>query len=122
MECQCRALTTAISRFPSMKGHGLQNVAAGVLAMFRLGHHLLETQILILLGRLDMKCDFRRVLEHLDDWPVGLHMANASTRLVYRGFPADEFITATSLTQDVQLLIRNRTIVHSRIVLRSFST
>ena len=74
---------------------------------------------LIQLGRLDMDLDDRRVkrvLAHLHFWPIDLDVARATTRLDFRGDPADEIIAATSVMHDVPLLTRDRIIARSKLV------
>ncbi len=58
----------------------------------------------------------KRVLAHLHAWPIDLDVARASTRLDFRGDPADEIIAATSVVHDVPLLTRDRIIARSKLV------
>lgn len=48
--------------------------------------------------------------------PLDLEVARASTKLDFRGDPADELIAATSLVHDIPLLTRDRRIRRSRMV------
>jgi len=48
--------------------------------------------------------------------PLDLEVARASTRLDFRGDPADELIAATSLIHRIPLVTRDRRILRSRIV------
>ncbi len=80
---------------------------------------LWELAKLVQLGRLDMDLDDREVghvLAQLHVWPIDLAVARASTRLDFRGDPADEIIAATSVVHDVPLLTRDRAIRRSKLV------
>ena len=80
---------------------------------------LWELAKLVQLGRLDMDLDDREVghvLAHLHVWPIDLAVARASTRLDFRGDPADEIIAATSVVHDVPLVTRDRAIRRSKLV------
>ena len=71
------------------------------------------------LGRLDMGLDDRgvqRILAHLHVWPIDLEITRTSTRLDFRGDPADEIIGATSVVHYIPLLTRDRTIRRSKLV------
>ena len=57
-----------------------------------------------------------RALGQLHVWPIDLEIARASTRLDFRGDPADELIAATSVVHRVPLVTRDRAIRVSRIV------
>jgi PIN domain nuclease of toxin-antitoxin system len=49
-------------------------------------------------------------------WPLDLAVARASTRLDFRGDPADEVIAATSIVYAVPLLTRDKRILRSKMV------
>lgn len=55
-------------------------------------------------------------LSNVHVWPLDLAVARASTRLDFRGDPADELIAATSVVYRVPLLTRDRRIRRSKIV------
>jgi PIN domain nuclease of toxin-antitoxin system len=57
-----------------------------------------------------------RLLSSLHVWPLDLAVSIQSTRLDFRGDPADELIAATSVVHEVPLLTRDRKIRSSRIV------
>lgn len=80
---------------------------------------LWELAKLVQLGRLDMDLDdpvVKDVLARVHVWSLDLEVAMASTRLDFRGDPADELIAATSLVHNVPLLTRDKRIRRSRIV------
>ena len=80
---------------------------------------LWELAKLVQLGRLEIDLDDRsvvRTLSRLRVWPIDLPVARASTRLDFRGDPADELIAATSIVHDVPLLTRDRAIRGSKLV------
>lgn len=80
---------------------------------------LWELAKLAQLGRLDMNIEdreFGRILSRVHVWPLDREIALASTRLDFRGDPADEIIAATSVVHGVPLVTRDRTIRRSRIV------
>ena len=80
---------------------------------------LWELAKLTQIGRLSMDLDDRevsRVLSRLHVWPLDLAVARASTRLDFKGDPADEIIAATSVVHDIPLLTRDRVIRRSKIV------
>ena len=56
------------------------------------------------------------VLAGLHVWPLDLAVAKASTRLDFRGDPADELIAATSVVHGVPLLTRDKQIRRSKLV------
>jgi PIN domain nuclease of toxin-antitoxin system len=60
--------------------------------------------------------DVVRTLSGLHVWPLDLAVSVQSTRLDFRGDPADEIIAATSVVHRVPLLTRDRHIRRSRIV------
>ena len=57
-----------------------------------------------------------RTLSGLHVWPIDLAVSLQSTRLDFRGDPADELIAATSVVHRVPLLTRDRKIRGSKIV------
>lgn len=61
--------------------------------------------------------DIVRTLSALRVWPIDLEVSLQSTRLDFKGDPADELIAATSVVHKVPLLTRDRRIRMSRIVL-----
>ena len=80
---------------------------------------LWELAKLVQLGRLEMDLsdpEIKDALSSIHVWPLDLDVAVASTRLDFRGDPADELIAATSLVHNVPLLTRDRGIRRSRIV------
>lgn len=71
------------------------------------------------LGRIELDLDDAgviRALHSLEIWPIDLRVARMSTRLDFRGDPADELIAATSLVYGIPLLTRDRVIRRSRLV------
>jgi PIN domain nuclease of toxin-antitoxin system len=80
---------------------------------------LWELAKLVQLGRLALDLDDAEVAAALRDvhvWPVDLAVARTSTRLDFRGDPADELIAATSVVHGVPLVTRDRTIRRSKVV------
>jgi PIN domain nuclease of toxin-antitoxin system len=80
---------------------------------------LSELAKLAQLGRIDVDLDDAevvRALSALHVWPIDLAVSLQSTRLDFRGDPADELIAATSVVHKVPLLTRDRRIKGSRIV------
>ncbi len=80
---------------------------------------LWELAKLTQLGRLAIDIDdaeVLRVLSGLHVWPIDLAVARASTRLDFRGDPADELIAATSVVHGIPLITRDRVIRRSRLV------
>ena len=78
-----------------------------------------ELAKLVQLGRVELDLTDReatRVLNRVQIWPIDLSVAVASTRLDFKGDPADELIAATSIVHKVPLLTRDRAILGSRIV------
>ncbi len=78
-----------------------------------------ELAKLVQLGRLDLDLeagDTVRLLSALHVWPVDLAVSLQSTRLDFRGDPADELIAATSVVHAVPLLTRDKRIRKSRVV------
>ena len=80
---------------------------------------LWELAKLTQLGRIAIDLDaaeVTRVLASLQVWPIDLAVGRTSTRLDFRGDPADEIIAATSIVHDLPLLTRDRRIRGSRLV------
>ena len=80
---------------------------------------LWELAKLAQLGRITLDLDDPDVtsaLASLHVWPLDLSVARASTRLDFRGDPADELIAATSIVHGVPLMTRDRRIRRSKIV------
>jgi PIN domain nuclease of toxin-antitoxin system len=80
---------------------------------------LWELAKLAQLGRLTIDLDdpdVKVALSRLHVWPLDLEIARASTRLDFRGDPADELIAATSVVHRIPLLTRDRRIRRSRLV------
>ena len=78
-----------------------------------------ELAKLVQLGRVELDLDDREVVRTLDSitlWPIDFSIARMSTRLDFRGDPADELIAATSLVHDVPLLTRDVAIRRSKLV------
>ena len=71
------------------------------------------------LGRISLDFDdpaVSRVLRRLHVWPVDMAVARASTRLDFRGDPADELIAATSVVHGVPLMTRDLVLRASNVV------
>ena len=71
------------------------------------------------LDRIEMDLEDREVsglLNQLHVWPIDLAVAIASTRLDFKGDPADEIIAATSVIHRVPLVTRDRVMRRSSIV------
>jgi PIN domain nuclease of toxin-antitoxin system len=80
---------------------------------------LWEIAKLAQLGRIHVDLDdpeVRRVLSRVQVWPLTREIAQASTRLDFKGDPADELIAATSVVHNVPLVTRDRAIRKSRAV------
>jgi len=80
---------------------------------------LWELAKLAQLGRIDIDLEdpeVDAVLAGLHVWPLDLDVAKTSTRLDFRGDPADEIIAATSIVHGVPLLTRDKRISKSRLV------
>ena len=78
-----------------------------------------ELAKLVQLGRVEVDLDDREVVRTLDGirlWPIDFAIARMSTRLDFRGDPADEIIAATSIVHDLPLLTRDATIRRSKMV------
>ena len=81
---------------------------------------LWELAKLVELGRLALDLDSTQVgaaLSALHVWPIDLTVARASTRLDFRGDPADGLIAATSVVHQLPLVTRDRVIRRSKLVL-----
>ena len=71
------------------------------------------------LGRIDLDLEDREVaavLNRIHVWPIDLAVAIESTRLDFRGDPADELIAATSIVHRIPLVTRDLVIRGSGIV------
>ena len=71
------------------------------------------------LGRIEMDLEDREVtglLNRLHVWPIDLAVALGSTRLDFKGDPADEIIAATSVVHRIPLVTRDRVMRGSSIV------
>ena len=80
---------------------------------------LWELAKLVQLGRMELDLADRavtRALNRVQIWPLDLAVAIVSTRLDFKGDPADELVAATSIVHNVPLLTRDRAILGSRIV------
>jgi PIN domain nuclease of toxin-antitoxin system len=80
---------------------------------------LWELSKLVQLGRLEMDLhsrDFNSLLLSLTVFPISLEIASASTKLDFRGDPADEIIAATSLIENLPLVTRDQRIRKSKKV------
>ncbi len=80
---------------------------------------LWELAKLAQLGRIEVDLDdpeVDAVLAGLHVWPLDLAVAKASTRLDFKGDPADELIAATSVVHGVPLLTRDKQIRKSKLV------
>ena len=92
----------------------LANDSWGVAAIV-----LWELAKLAQLGRVSMELDdpdVESALANVHVWPLDLAVAQASTRLDFRGDPADELIAATSVVHSVPLLTRDKRIHRSKMV------
>ena len=80
---------------------------------------LWEMAKLVQLGRIEMNLEDREVtgvLNRLHVWPIDLAVALASTRLDFKGDPADELIAATSIVHRIPLVTRDSVIRGSEII------
>jgi PIN domain nuclease of toxin-antitoxin system len=80
---------------------------------------LWELAKLVQLGRLDLDLEdrtFTRAINGLHVWPIDLSVARTSTRLDFKGDPADELIAATSLVHGAPLLTRDKSIRKSKMI------
>ena len=78
-----------------------------------------EMAKLLQLGRIEMDLEDREVagiLSRIHVWPIDLAVALASTRLDFKGNPADELIAATSVVHRIPLITRDLVIRGSDIV------
>ena len=78
-----------------------------------------EMAKLVQLGRIEMNLEDREVtgvLNRIHVWPLDLAVALASTRLDFKGDPADELIAATSIVHRIPLVTRDSVIRGSEIV------
>jgi len=78
-----------------------------------------ELAKLVQLGRVELDLDdgdVDRALASIRLWPIDLAIARMSTRLDFRGDPADELIAATSLVHGVPLLTRDAAMRKSKLV------
>jgi len=78
-----------------------------------------EIAKLVQLGRVEVDLDDRhvvRTLSRIRSWPIDLAVARASTRLDFRGDPADEIIAATSIVHGIPLVTRDAVIRRSTLV------
>jgi PIN domain nuclease of toxin-antitoxin system len=78
-----------------------------------------ELAKLVQLGRIQMDLEepeIVRILSALRVWPLDLAVSLQSTRLDFKGDPADELIAATSIVHKVPLLTRDQRILGSQIV------
>ena len=78
-----------------------------------------EIAKLLQLGRVEMDLEDREVagtLSRIHVWPIDLAVALASTRLDFKGDPADELIAATSVVHRIPLVTRDLVIRGSDIV------
>ena len=74
---------------------------------------------LLQLARIEMDLEDREVagiLSRIHVWPIDLTVALASTRLDFKGDPADELIAATSVVHRIPLVTRDLVIRGSDIV------
>ena len=80
---------------------------------------LWELAKLVQLGRIEIDledADVVRALSRVLVWPITLEISRESTRLDFRGDPADELIAATALVHHAPLVTRDRIIRGSRLV------
>ena len=71
------------------------------------------------LGRIGLDLEDREIaglLNRLHVWPIDLAVARTSTRLDFKGDPADESIAATSVVHRIALVTRDRIMRRSAIV------
>jgi PIN domain nuclease of toxin-antitoxin system len=80
---------------------------------------LWELAKLAQIGRIEVDLndgEITRILSSLNVWPIDLAVALQSTRMDFKGDPADELIAATSVVHRVPLVTRDKTIRGSRLV------
>jgi PIN domain nuclease of toxin-antitoxin system len=78
-----------------------------------------ELAKLVQLGRLELDLqagEVVRALSALHVWPIDLDVSIQSTRLDFKGDPADELIAATSVVHSIPLLTRDKRMRRSRLV------
>ena len=78
-----------------------------------------ELAKLVQFGRVEVDLETGRSPGPLDGihlWPIDFAIARMSTRLAFRGDPADELIATTSVVHDVALLTRDTTMRRSKMV------
>ena len=78
-----------------------------------------ELAKLVQLGRVEMDLEDREItgiLSRLHVWPIDLPVALASTRLDFKGDPADELIAATSVVHRIPLVTRDLVMRGSHVV------
>ena len=71
------------------------------------------------LGRIDFdleRPELVRTLARIQTWPLTLDVCRAIRELDFKGDPADEIISATSIVHRVPLVTRDRRILHSKRV------
>lgn len=101
------ALTAREKRLLGANGWGISAIVLWELAK------------LVQLGRIDLDLDdgeVVRALSALHVWPLDLAISRMSTRLDFRGDPADELIAATSIVHGVPLVTRDRVLRASKLV------
>ena len=80
---------------------------------------LWEVARLAQLGRIEIDLDdpdVVRTLARVHLWPITREVTRTSTRLDFRGDPADELIGATSVVHNVPLVTRDRSLLRSKLV------
>jgi len=80
---------------------------------------LWEVAKLAQLGRVAIDLDDPEVVQTLARvhvWPLTREVALTSTRLDFRGDPADELIGATSIVHKVPLVTRDKALLRSKVV------
>ena len=80
---------------------------------------LWEIAKLVQLRRVEMDlddADVRHAIGAVHVWPIDFEIARVSTRLDFKGDPADELIAATSVVHGAPLITRDRVIRRSKLV------
>jgi PIN domain nuclease of toxin-antitoxin system len=80
---------------------------------------LWEMAKLVQLGRLEMDLEdatYLRCLERIRAIPISPQIARLSTEMNFKSDPADEIIAATSVTEGIPLVTRDRIIRRSKVV------
>ena len=80
---------------------------------------LWEVAKLAQLGRVEIDLDAAdvvRALARVHVWPLTLDIARESTRLDFKGDPADELIAATAMVHHAPLVTRDRDVLRSKLV------